>query len=76
MMEQPGYDGLGDEPIAALVDLLPQLRALDLAHSAGWQPALNTGQSLAGFRLGCIKVVAAASDLTACGTLKGGVNHA
>jgi hypothetical protein len=69
-MEAPGYDlygGLYDEDIAALVNALPLLRALDVAHIAEQQPAPNTGlcwQTVQG--LGCTKVVAAASLLSAC----------
>jgi hypothetical protein len=33
-MAASGYDGLYDKDIAALVDVLPQLRALDVAHIA------------------------------------------
>ena len=66
-MEASGYDGLYDKDVAALVDVLPQLRALDLAHIAEQQPAPSTGLCWQKFRgLGCNRVAAAASLLSAC----------
>jgi hypothetical protein len=44
-MEDSGHGGLYDKDIAALVDVLPRLRALNLVHNAGQQIPPYTGVS-------------------------------
>ena len=67
-MEAFGYDGLYDKDVAALVDVLPQLRALDVAHIAEQQPAPNTGPCWQMFKelAACTNALAAALLLSAC----------